>query len=203
MHADRVNRALLARARHVHVSSYFLQTGLMPGLRGLLETARAGGAGATTSLDPNWDPSGQWNSGLRELLSQVDVLAPNKVEACRIAGRETAEDAARDLSKSGPLVAVKLGAAGALAAPPDGPLIHAPAPAGIEPVDAVGAGDAFDAGLLAGLLSGEPLEHALALGCACGTLSTRAAGGTAAQPTLAEARAARVRPNASRSMRPY
>ena len=30
---------------------------------------------------------------------------------------------------------------------------------------------------------------ALALGVACGALSTRAAGGTAAQPTLAEARA--------------
>jgi fructose-1-phosphate kinase PfkB-like protein len=53
------------------------------------------------------------------------------------------------------------------------------------------SGDAFDAGFLAGLLDGEPVEEALALGCSCGALSTRAAGGTAAQPTMAEARAGR------------
>ena len=33
----------------------------------------------------------------------------------------------------------------------------------------------------------ESFAKALALGCACGALSTRAVGGTAAQPTLAEA----------------
>ena len=56
-------------------------------------------------------------------------------------------------------------------------------------MDAVGAGDAFDAGLLCALLGGQPLDEALAFACACGTLSMRAAGGTAAQPTFAEARA--------------
>ena len=64
----------------------------------------------------------------------------------------------------------------------------------VDPVDAVGAGDAFDAGLLCALLDGQPLAEALAFACACGTLSMRAAGGTAAQPTLAEARAVTRRP---------
>ena len=59
---------------------------------------------------------------------------------------------------------------------------------------AVGAGDAFDAGLLCALQDGQPLEGALAFACACGTLSMRAAGGTAAQPTFAEARAVTRRP---------
>jgi sugar/nucleoside kinase (ribokinase family) len=54
--------------------------------------------------------------------------------------------------------------------------------------DTVGAGDSFDAGVLTALLDGQPVERALALGCACGALSTRAVGGTAAQPTLGEAR---------------
>ena len=62
----------------------------------------------------------------------------------------------------------------------------------VEPVDATGAGDSFDAGFLAARLAGEGLAGALALGCACGALSTRAAGGTAGQPTLAEARSFRV-----------
>ena len=57
-------------------------------------------------------------------------------------------------------------------------------------MDATGAGDSFDAGFLAARLAGKPLPAALALACACGALSTRALGGTAAQPTLAEAREA-------------
>ena len=57
-------------------------------------------------------------------------------------------------------------------------------------VDTTGAGDSFDAGFLAAWLAGEPLQRALALGNACGALSTRALGGIAAQPTMAEARAA-------------
>jgi sugar/nucleoside kinase (ribokinase family) len=192
MDAARVDAGLLARARHVHVASYFLQTALTPRLADVLRSARA--TGATTSVDPNWDPAESWDGGLRALLPLIDVLLPNAVEACRIAGVSDVsevEGAAAALAAAGPLVAVKLGGDGALAVPAGGGrVVRAPAPRGvIEPVDAVGAGDTFDAGLLAGLLAGEPLPEALALACACGTLSMRAAGGTAGQPTLAEARA--------------
>ena len=54
-------------------------------------------------------------------------------------------------------------------------------------VDTTGAGDCFNAGLIAGLLRGLDLPAAAGLGCAVGTASTRAAGGTAAAPTLAAA----------------
>jgi sugar/nucleoside kinase (ribokinase family) len=65
--------------------------------------------------------------------------------------------------------------------------VEIPGLGGVEPVDAVGAGDSFDAGLITGLLSGLILERALSLGCACGALSTQAIGGTSAQPTLTQA----------------
>jgi sugar/nucleoside kinase (ribokinase family) len=54
-------------------------------------------------------------------------------------------------------------------------------------IDTTGAGDSFDAGFLYGYLNGWPLARSLRLACACGSLSTRAAGGTEGQPTLDEA----------------
>jgi sugar/nucleoside kinase (ribokinase family) len=67
--------------------------------------------------------------------------------------------------------------------------VSARAPA-VTVVDATGAGDAFDAGFIAGRLSGLGTREALALACACGALSTRALGGVAAQPSMDEAKAA-------------
>ena len=55
------------------------------------------------------------------------------------------------------------------------------------PVDATGAGDCFNAGLIAGLLDGLALPEAAALGCAAGALSTGAPGGTASAPHMAAA----------------
>ena len=57
---------VLSRTRHIHVSSYFLQRALAPELPALFREARDGEA--TTSLDPNWDPSGTWDNGLMALL---------------------------------------------------------------------------------------------------------------------------------------
>jgi sugar/nucleoside kinase (ribokinase family) len=185
LRAEAVDGGLLGSARHVHVSSYFLQTALAPGLPELFGTIRA--SGGTTSVDPNWDPAERWDGGLRELLPLTDVFLPNAEEASRISGNADPIAGAEELSAEGPLVAVKLGPDGAMAAGAGGGRLHAAPPEGVEPVDTTGAGDSFDAGFLAGILSDWSHERALALGCACGALSTRAAGGTAAQPTLAEA----------------
>ena len=180
-----IDPGLIARARHVHISSFFLQTALAPGLGPVLREVRR--HGGTTSVDPNWDPSERWDGGLRELLRDVDVLLPNAVEAMRLGGGDDPSGAAQRLAALGPLVAVKLGADGALAARAGAEPVSVRAPVVAAVIDAVGAGDSFDAGVLAALLDGQPVERALALGCACGALSTRAVGGTAAQPTLAEA----------------
>jgi ribokinase len=183
LRADHVPDELLARARHVHVTSPFLQAGLAPGLAGLAARARS------SSLDTGWDPHGRWDVP----LAAFDVLLPNAEEALGLAGRADGdadvEAAARDLAGQGPLGVVKLGAEGALAVAGDHVARVAAPP--VEAVDATGAGDSFDAGFLAAWLEGADLEDALALACACGALSTRSAGGTASQPTLAEAQALR------------
>src|SRR5262249_39717581 len=79
-----VDPELLAATRHVHVASYFLQTSLAPSLPTLFQ--RAHDAGATTSVDPNWDPHETWDGGLRDLLRVTDMFLPNAEEAMRIDG---------------------------------------------------------------------------------------------------------------------
>jgi sugar/nucleoside kinase (ribokinase family) len=177
--------ALLARSRHVHASSYFLLEGpLGPGLAGLLSAARA--AGATTSLDTNWDPSGRWgDERLSTAIAQVDVLLPNEAEALRLSGAASLGTAAGTLTAAGPRLVVKLGERGALCA--DGPVLQQVSLPPVAPVDATGAGDCFNAGLIAGLLKGLALPQAAALGCAVGALSTGAPGGTASSPDMAVA----------------
>jgi ribokinase len=168
----------LADARHVHIASPFLQPRLLVGLPDLI--ARAHRAGCTVSLDPGWDPEERW-----ELATGVDVLLPNAQEAEALGGGPA-------LAASGTIVAVKLGAEGAVAYA-GREVMTAGAPR-VDAVDATGAGDSFDAGFLAAWIAGEGLERALALGCACGALSTRALGGTAGQPDRAEALAHMVAP---------
>jgi len=176
---------LLARARHVHISSYFLLAhSLGPGLAAMLAAARA--AGATTSLDTNWDPAGIWGGDhLHATLAQTDVLLPNETEALRIAGEPTLQAAAGALTALGPRLVVKLGERGVLCVA--GPVWHRAQLPPVTPVDATGAGDCFNAGLIGGLLRGLALPEAAALGCAVGALSIRAAGGTAGCPDLASA----------------
>jgi sugar/nucleoside kinase (ribokinase family) len=201
--ATDVPAALLAKARHVHVSSYFLlERCLGPGLPELFAAARA--AGAHTSLDTNWDPAEAWrDDNLAAVMAQTDLLLPNETEALRISGTTALDDAVSALADTGALIAVKLGPRGALCA--EGPRRHFATPPPVQPVDSTGAGDCFNAGLLAGLLRGLELPDALALGCAVGALSTQGVGGTGSHVDLATAlgTASRVRidPRSSGSSR--
>jgi sugar/nucleoside kinase (ribokinase family) len=169
-------------ARHVHSASYFLQPRLAAGLPDLFAAARA--AGASTSLDTNDDPAGEWSLA-PGLPSVCDVLLPNEAEAVALAKARDLPDALVKLAAAGPTTVVKRGREGAVVR--TGHTITSARGPEVTPVDTVGAGDAFDAGFLAGRLRSGDLAEALALGCACGALSTRAAGGTAGQAVRAEA----------------
>jgi sugar/nucleoside kinase (ribokinase family) len=185
--------SLLPRARHVHVSSYFLLAdSLGPGLASVFADARA--AGATTSLDTNWDPAERWrDERLSAAIVQADLLLPNEAEALALHGASvpsaassSVDSAALGLMALGPQVAVKLGARGVLVGAHSSSLCQVSLPP-VTPVDTTGAGDCFNAGLIAGLLQGLPLPQAAALGCATGALSTGALGGTAGAPSLEKA----------------
>jgi len=167
---------------HLHVGSYFLQTGLQSGLPDLFDLAHR--AGLTVSLDTGWDPNQRWGNGdLLRLLERVDLFCPNEREACAIARVDDGEQAMRELAKRAALVAVKRGPAGAMAMT-GGQIVHSPG-FRVNVVDATGAGDSFDAGFIfAHILQRRPLAEALRFANACGALCATGYGGTAAQPTL-------------------
>jgi ribokinase len=178
-----VTDELLASARHVHVASLFLQPDLKAGLPGVF--ARAHRLGLTTSLDTNWDPSGKWDVG--GILAETDVFLPNAAELLAVTGADTVETAAARLTAAGTTVVLKDGARGGRAWWPGGECAAPGLP--VDVVDTTGAGDSFNAGFLAARLGGargKDLPTAVAWAAAAGSLSTRAAGGTAAQAALDE-----------------
>lgn len=175
---------LLARSSHLHVASYFLQPKLAAGLPKLFQAAHD--AGLSTSLDTNDDPAGTW-LGLDDVLAVTDLLLPNDREALALAGRTDGDvgAAVQELTRRGTTPIVKWGAEGALGIH-DGDLIRVSARRA-RPVDTVGAGDNFNAGMITAYLRRLPPRRAMEIAVACGTLSTRGAGGTATSPTWEEA----------------
>lgn len=185
-----VDLELVWSARHVHAAAYFMQPALAPRLPQLLATARE--AGATTSLDTSWDPSGRW-AGVAQLLPHVDFVFPDLVELFALAGTggdpgdPRAQDAAaaRLGSAGTTTVATKAGADGGLLWTTGGQRLASPS-LFVDVVDTTGAGDSFDAGYLSALLEGATPQQCLDRAVICGSLSTRAAGGTTAQPSRDE-----------------
>ena len=195
LRAEDVPRAVLPHIRHIHAGSTGIQPKLRSGLPELYHAARA--AGVSTSFDTNWDPDRRFE-GIDPMLAATDVFLPNEKEAALITGESDPLAAAHALmrraqaagrvAEAEPLtVVVKLGAQGALGVRGDEAL-RVPAER-VQVVDATGAGDGFNAGFLYGFLDRRSLGECLALGVACGSLSTRAIGGVDGQATLEEAEA--------------
>jgi sugar/nucleoside kinase (ribokinase family) len=178
----RLPAGLFAGRKHLHVSSFFLQRGMRRSWRSIVPLAHH--AGWTISLDPGCDPEDAWDDDLRDLVAQVDVFLPNDIELAGVTGRLNPADALQSLNNGRTRTVVKLGANGCMTLL-DGRTIVVPPPS-VVPVDTTGAGDSFNAGFLHAWLDDRPLDDCLRAGVACGALSTRAPGGTTAQPTADE-----------------
>jgi sugar/nucleoside kinase (ribokinase family) len=158
----------LSAARHVHFAfpiTAALATRLLEALHG---------AGCTISLDVGYQV--RWLSDAVNLdtCSRVDYLLPNEREANLIGGGDAHDYLGFTALHHWPSGVVKMGAQGALMRGKRG-VLHVPA-LNAEVVDTTGAGDAFNAGFIDGLLDKEPGEECLRRGCLCGGLSTRTAG---------------------------
>jgi len=176
LRVDDLDLQYLTSARHFHLSSLFLQTGLHAGLPKLFDDLKA--AGLTLSLDTNDDPTGTWRGVLDLLLDKVDILLPNEDELLRIADAATLEEGLSKLAPRVPMIVVKCGDRGALVQ--RGNEQQWVQPLAVHPVDTIGAGDSFNAGFLSAWLAGESPIIAAGMGNLAGALSTLRPGGGAA-----------------------
>jgi sugar/nucleoside kinase (ribokinase family) len=161
--------------RHLHISS-------LPGLFNHPDViALAHERGASISIDCQWCPDLIAAPDLADRLvaARPAVFLPNLDEALAITHTTGATEALESLAAWVPTV-ITLGPAGVLAGC-DGERYAVPA-LPVTAVDTTGAGDAFDAGFIYGLLHGLPFSECLRVGTVCGGLSTTAHGGATAAP---------------------
>jgi ribokinase len=151
-----VDNEIISTARYVHIASLRLDTSLK-----VAEIARK--ASAKISWDPGRVLAKKGLKELEKMIKSVDIVLVNKVEASSITGLDIDKyrESAKILKDLGPeLVVVKLGSRGVYAFG-DGVDEEVPAVKVDRVVDTTGAGDAFAAGLIAGILRGYSLRKAL------------------------------------------
>jgi sugar/nucleoside kinase (ribokinase family) len=182
-----IDYSLLDDVRVLYVGGYLAMPAFAPEqLATLFQEARR--RGLTTVLDVVM-PAGM-SFGLRHVapaLPYTDYFLPNQDEAARLTGLVDAGVQAECLSALNPQCAVVItrGRRGSIARLRDC-TIETP-PYQVDTVDESGAGDAFTAGLIAGLLQQWELEHTLSFAAAVGASCTRALGCSAGVFTFDEA----------------
>ena len=164
--------------RHLHLTSYYLQTALQTDFPRLLALAKQ--KGLTTSFDPNSDPDQARNEKVFDAIRETDILFVNEQEAKLLTEQIDVQPACLSLGKLCPLVVVKLGAKGSIAYQ-NGEFVTAEG-FKVDAADTTGAGDSFAAGFVHAHLNGEDIRKCLTVGNACGALSTLEPGGTTSQP---------------------
>lgn len=172
---DDIDAAVIETGRWLHLSGYqLLSESGRAALQKAADVARR--AAISISLDVGIGPAtGEWRAAVIEVAAGVDVLLPNQVEAELLTGETHPPDTVRRLKASGArTVVVKLGARGCYAAA--GSEEWALPGFDVDVVDSTGAGDAFNAGFIAGQLVGFDLRASALLANALGGLATTAMG---------------------------
>ncbi|MBS0207566.1 MAG: sugar kinase [Planctomycetes bacterium] len=183
--ADDIPLDLVRRSRVLYVGGYLLMAGLDPARLGeVFRAARA--AGVTTVLDVVLPGPGDYWPQLGPVLTETDVFLPNRDEAAIITGAHDPKQQALRLREAGAgTVVITAGDEGLTVVSGERRLLAA---AHRMPfVGGTGAGDAFVAGYIAGLLDEGSLEQCLAWGAALGASCVRSISATASVFTRPEA----------------
>jgi sugar/nucleoside kinase (ribokinase family) len=174
---DDISDKVLQSAKHLHVSSIFLQPGLKPDIINLFKRAKE--FGLTTSLDPQWDPAEKWDINLNELLQYVDLFFPNIDELKALLKFSDFDDCIKEIQRFKNIIIIKDSNKGAYLWNGN-ELIHQPAFLNNNVVDSIGAGDSFDAGFINKYIQNGSEEECLEFAALVGAINTTRSGGTGA-----------------------
>jgi len=165
----------------VYLGGYLVLPGLHPeAVVELFDAAHR--AGAQTLLDVVLPGDSHASmDDLRSILPSVDFFLPNFDEASHLTGEQDPEVQAACFNNAGAKTAVITMGAHGLFARSATDTLEVTAPS-VDVVDGSGAGDAFAAGLIVGLLEGWPLERSLRFASAAGALACTALGCSAGIP---------------------
>ncbi len=168
------DRDLLAAARVFYLGGYLVMPGMLPGeTADLFRFCRE--QGVTTVLDVVVPAGFRYGGELEPVLPYTDLFLPNDDEGKLLTGESDPVRQIRSLvARGASTVAVTLGGEG-IVFTENGGLQRATAHQ-VEVVDQSGAGDAFAAGVIAGLVHGLDLRGCLAYGSALGAGCVRAIG---------------------------
>ncbi len=167
----------LKKAKHLHFSSFFLQPGLRNDVGKLFRTAQE--LGLTTSFDMQWDPLEEWDLDIEDILPNVNVFLPNENELIYLSGKNDLDKAIDFIDKYTDILAIKRGNQGSMVCCGD-EIMNLPAFLNKNVVDAIGAGDSFNAGFIYKYILGKSIQECQEFGNLTGAISTTAAGGTTA-----------------------
>ena len=178
-----IDPAVFDSCSHIHLSSLFMQSALLRDVHKVLDIAAA--KGITVSLDTQWDPAETWKLDYKTVLPKVTIFMPNEKELQALTGKSDLESAiAEVLPYLGRAMLVKCGSKGSILVYKDGKRVELPAFLNKNVVDAIGAGDSFNAGFVSAFVKGLPLEECQITGNLTGAVNTTAAGGTGAFTSL-------------------
>ncbi|MBR6184133.1 MAG: carbohydrate kinase family protein [Bacteroidales bacterium] len=167
----------LAEAKHVHISSIFMQETLHRDIYEIVKLVKE--QGATLSMDMQFDPAEKWDFDYAKILPLVDIFMPNEQELTALTGKSSVEEAVAAVRPYINVLVVKMGSKGSMLVTKDGEKFL-PAMLNRNVVDAIGAGDSFNAGFITAFVQGKELEYCQYFGNLTGAINTTAAGGTGA-----------------------
>lgn len=168
---------VIAQAKHVHISSIFLQETLHKDIYEIVKLVKDNGA--TLSMDMQFDPEEKWDFDYKKILPLVDIFMPNIQELTAVTGKKTLEEAVAEVCPYINVLVVKMGSKGSTVVTKEGEKFL-PAMLNSNVVDAIGAGDSFNSGFITAFVQGKDLEYCQYLGNLTGAINTTAAGGTGA-----------------------
>jgi len=181
---DDIDWDVVGASTYVHVA----YPSLLPGLDGeptveLMKKARS--LGAKTSVDPVRNINLDWGAFMKPYFPHMDVFLPSYDEAVDISGLTEPSDIARSFLDQGVgFVGIKMGEEGCYL---NNGRAEVSLPSfQVEPVDTTGAGDAWVAGVLTGLVKGWDLDRTARFANAMGGVVCLAMGASTGVRTMEE-----------------